>query len=307
MRVLITGADGFVGARVVRLLLAHGHQCHALVQGGDTPRLIGLTGDLQTHVGDLHDHARVAALLRTVRPEACLHAAWTTTPGVYLSSEDNLTMLSSSLALCRGLAALGCRRFVGLGTCFEYDTNVGYLREDSPCAPRTLYGASKHALQTALLAWAPHTSMTVAWARLFFLYGPAEAPTRLVPQVIRSILDNRTAETSAGEQIIDLLHVDDVAAALTLLLERSETGVFNVASGDPVSVRTVVGRIASLLGRPELLHAGALPTRATDPTFVCASIERLRSLGFQPNFSLDEGLLDAIAYWRQQAAMEIPG
>jgi nucleoside-diphosphate-sugar epimerase len=68
-----------------------------------------------------------------------------------------------------------------------------------------------------------------------------------------------------------------------------------------------VGRIAALLERPALLHAGALPTRATDPTFVCASIERLRGLGFQPKFSLDDGLLDAIAYWRQQAATEIPG
>jgi nucleoside-diphosphate-sugar epimerase len=304
MRILVTGADGFVGARVAHALLGAGHEVHGVVFPASRPGR-PLPTAVRVHPLDLCDGARTAALCEELRPEACVHAAWYTEPGKYLVAEENLGLLSASVALAQALGRAGCKKFVGLGTCFEYDTGVGYLSETAPCAPQTLYGACKHALHTVLSTLAPSYGMGFAWARLFLLYGPGEAPQRLVPDVAQSLLRGQPARVSQGMQVVDMMHVDDVARALSLLASGPAEGAFNVASGVPVAVRDVVATLAALVGRPELPQYGARPSRATDPQLLCADVRKLGALGFVPAYDLRTGLQSALDYWRGQLPNEV--
>lgn len=305
MRILVTGADGFVGARVALALVNAGHEVHGVVfPAARSPRV--LPPKLTVHALDLCDPPLVQSLVSELRPEACIHAAWYTEPGKYLAAEENIGLLSASVALAQGLARAGCSKFVGIGTCFEYDTSVGYLSETAPCAPQTLYGACKHALHTVLASLAPSYGMSLAWARLFLLYGPGEAPRRLVPDVATSLLRGQPAKVSEGLQVVDMMHVDDVARALVCLVTGPGTGAFNVASGAPVAVRDVVATLAEIIGRPELVQFGALKSRATDPPVLCADVRKLRALGFVPRYNLRTGLEDAVGHFRAQLAAEVP-
>ncbi len=304
MRVLVTGATGFIGAFVTRELLRDGCEVHAFVEHGQPlGRIDDLGARITVHRGSLLDAAAVTHAASQAKPEVCLHLAWYAVPGKYLHAEENVALVGASVDLARAVAAAGCRRFVGAGTCIEYDTSRGLLSEDrTPIAPRTLYGVCKNALHGMLAELGPRLGLEVAWLRFFFLYGPTEAPGRLVSEVLGKLLRGEEAPVTPGEQVRDFMHVADIARAVATVLRSKAVGPINIGSGEPVTVRQVVAAMGEATGRPELVRYGALPSRPGDPPFICADATRLRGLGFVPAFDLRSGLADTVRALRAAGA-----
>jgi nucleoside-diphosphate-sugar epimerase len=148
--------------------------------------------------------------------------------------------------------------------------------------------------------------LTSAWGRIFFLYGPHEHPDRLVASVIRSLLAGQPARTSHGRQVRDYLYAADVADAFVTLLDSGVTGPINIASGQAVALRDIVNRVGQLMGRPDLIELGAIPTAPTDTPLVVGDTARLCSaLRWSPSWDLDRGLAATIERWRQAQHAEI--
>jgi nucleoside-diphosphate-sugar epimerase len=288
-RVLVTGGGGFVGSHVLAPLRERGFEVFA-------PRSAEI--DLLTP-----DGAQRAVEL--ARPTHLLHLAWYAEHGHFWASEENLRWVEASLRLLRAFAAAGGQRAVMAGTCAEYawTADGDRLHEArSPLCPATLYGAAKHALHVVAAPWAGQAGVSLAWGRIFFLHGPGEAPGRLVASVARALAAGQPAETSSGTQEIDLLHVADVGAAFTALLDAQTTGPVNVASGAGCSIREVVEALAAIAGRPDLLRVGARPDRPGEPPRLVGDATRLREeVGWRPAQSLEEGLAATLAWWRAQA------
>jgi nucleoside-diphosphate-sugar epimerase len=145
------------------------------------------------------------------------------------------------------------------------------------------------------------SGVTFSWARLFYLYGPHEHEARLAPSVARALLRGEVAACSSGLAVRDYMHVADVGAGLAALALSSVEGAVNVASGQGTTIAHLAQVLADLVGRPDLLHLGALPDRTDEPPRITADVKRLsQEVGFQPRFDLRSGLADALAYWRSQ-------
>jgi nucleoside-diphosphate-sugar epimerase len=184
------------------------------------------------------------------------------------------------------------------GSCAQYDWIGDELLSEAntPRRPATLYGRAKQEAAEILEA----SGLSTATALLFFPYGPHERPERLVPSVTRRLLAGEEAPTSSGTQVRDFIHVSDCGGALAALVDSDVTSSVNVGSGDGTSVAAVAEAVARIVGRPELLRLGALP--GDNATSVVAAVDRLRDeVGFTPRLSLEEGLRDAVDWWRQRA------
>ena len=210
--VLITGARGFIGRNCLSQLAGRFREVHAVTscRPADDDRVTW-------HWLDLFDREQVARLLARIRPSHLLHLAWTTQPGRYWTSPENLSWLEASLHLARKFVESGGHRLVTAGTCAEYEWGHGLCGEtNTPVVPATLYGRSKLAMQHVLESYAAQCGLSFASTRIFFVYGPGESPERFVPSVIRALQAGRRHPCSLGLQRRDFLHVADVAAAACL-------------------------------------------------------------------------------------------
>lgn len=302
-RVLVTGAGGFIGSHVARVLVERGRDVAVIVRPGSSLwRLADVVDRLTVIPGDLAAAASLRPALEAWRPDACLHLAWYAEPGKYLASRENITALEGSLHLLDELIRVECSQVVMTGTCAEYDTDRGFLQEDGPLRPDSLYAATKHSLHMIAGQIAADAGVEVTWARVFFAHGPYEDERRLVPALIRALLRGEPFPATAGEQVRDYLHVADVASAICALAEQRLSGPVNICSGVPVTMRQVMETAADITGNGHLIQFGALPYRPWDPRFICGDNQRLRDeAGWAPRYpTLRAGLEQTVAWWQGQ-------
>lgn len=300
-RVLVTGASGFVGRWTLEPLLAAGYEVHAVCRREPPPAPAGVRwqrADLLAPDG--HD-----ALLAEVAPTHLLHLAWHAEHTSFWTSAENVRWAAATLALVHAFAAHGGNRVAVAGTCAEYRWgDAGRCVEGiTPLEPATLYGVAKHATHTLLDAAQDGLGIELAWGRIFLLYGPGEAPQRLVAAVASALVAGERAATGDGTQVRDFLHVGDVGAALVALLDSPVCGAVNIGSGVGLALLEVITEIGVAVGRPDLLDVGALASRPGDPAQLVADVTRLRDeVGFVPSFELRDGIEQTVAWWRDALA-----
>lgn len=261
--VVLTGATGFVGRQVLRHLLKAGCSVRVLVRD---PSRVELGGDVEVvATPDLFAEPpdRLGALLDGAH--TLVHAAWYAEPGKYLGSTRNLDCLTGTLTLARAFATIGGRRFVGVGTCAEYDTSPGMLATETPLAPSTLYAACKAAAFLTLRSFFAASETSFAWCRLFYLYGEGEDERRLVPYVRRQLSAGEEVLLTRGEQVRDFLDVEKAARMITDVALGHHAGPVNICSGVGITVRELAEQIADEYGGRGLLRFGAKPENAFDP------------------------------------------
>ncbi|MBC7542333.1 MAG: NAD(P)-dependent oxidoreductase [Candidatus Sericytochromatia bacterium] len=300
-RVLVTGATGLIGRHSLAPLLARGYEVHAVTsRSNDQAGQVAGSG-ICWHQADLLDPEATALLVARVRPTHLLHFAWYVEHGKYWTSPENLRWYQASLYLLDQFQRHGGKRLVMAGTCAEYDWAQGVCDEaTTPMRPTTLYGATKHALRVMVETVAATTQLSTAWGRIFMVYGPDEQPGRLVPAICLALLQGQPARCTPGEQIRDLMYAPDIADAFVALLDSTVEGPVNIASGQPVALKTVAGTIAELLARPDLLQLGALAPLPNDPALLTANVDRLQQeVGWQSPRDLRQGLQETIAWWDQ--------
>jgi nucleoside-diphosphate-sugar epimerase len=294
MRVLVTGANGFIGQHVVGELRARGADVIAVSrQGGvSVPGVDSIAADLLTPAG--------IGEIGKIRADILVHSAWETRHGYFWNAPENALWQEATLALAQAFLEAGGKRIVALGTCMEYAlAGDGPLDEaTTPLQPTFPYAIAKDATRQALELLCEAHGASLVWARVFHLYGPREHAARLVPSVVRALLSGEEARTSPGTQLRDFMSSLDCGTAIAHLALSEAEGPFNIGSGEAITIAALVSEIADMLGARHLLRIGALPLRPDDPPVIVPSVKRLEAKGFRPKCSRAERLAEAIEFWK---------
>ena len=292
MRVLVTGAGGFIGRPAADALEEAGHEVYRLVRSDPGARDGALRGG-RTLVADLDDQKQVDRVLEVARPDAALHLAWYANPTDYLTQAwQNLASLERTLRLLRRLRDAGCHRVVLGGSCLEHGSDSA--------AARSPYAAAKRAAH-AVAVGLPPEDFSVACAHIFWVYGPGEDPRRGVPSVVRSLLRGEALDVTLGTPLREYLHVDDVGSALRAVVESDVTGRVDIATGEPVPLRAVFAEIVKAVGGPDLLRWGARPSGPDSAFEVASDPSVLRTVTtWRPRHSLETGIAETVGWWRER-------
>lgn len=267
--VLLTGATGFVGRHVLRALAERGARVRAVVREGKQGQIESLDGvDTVLSTPDLFAENADWWADGCKDIDTLIHVAWYAEPGKYLQSSKNWDCLRGTLQLAEGASRAGVKRFIGVGTCFEYDLTDGLLTIQTPLRPITPYAQAKAETFTTLSKSLPQRGVEFAWCRLFYLYGENEDSRRLVPYLRKKLAAGEHAELTSGTQIRDFLDVMDAARMVVATALSEIQGPINICSEVPISVRQLAERIADEYGRRDLLNFGARPENLIEPPSV---------------------------------------
>jgi dTDP-6-deoxy-L-talose 4-dehydrogenase (NAD+) len=282
VKVLVTGATGFVGRHLVAQLLARGDDVRAVSRKAQTAQGMPWINDVEFVSADIHAaDLEVGALTDGI--DALAHLAWPGLPNyrALFHFEHNLM---ADYRFIKSAVEAGVKQVLVTGTCFEYGMQSGPLSESTEPRPSNPYGLAKHTLHLFLQNLQQEHPFTLQWARLFYLHGAGQNPNSLLAALDRAIdAGEQSFDMSAGEQLRDFLSIETAAGYLAAIVhQRDFDGVINCASGQPVSVRTLVEQRLRERGATLNLNLGHYPYPSHEPMAFWAVTERLQQLLGEP-------------------------
>jgi UDP-glucose 4-epimerase len=249
MRVFLTGASGFIGARLLELL-----RCHDVLALTREPERLLPWPFVKTLKGDLQRQELWHSALEAFRPQCCIHLAWEGLPDY--SSERCSSNLDAGLHLFDTLTAVKIEKIVVAGTCWEYGSALGPACESQAPVNCNVFAATKTAMRTALEGLAIKKGFDYCWARIFFAYGSGQRPASLIPQCYAAFTAGKAPDIRNPQIVNDFIHVDDVAGGLLALAQsKTQSGIYNLGTGQPAAVGHVVDMIAAHFGAGPLFTA----------------------------------------------------
>jgi UDP-glucuronate decarboxylase len=261
--VLVTGGDGWIGKFCVKILEDRGYH---VVKWKNWYNSFGLAN----------------SIMLNHQPKYLLHLAWDVTPNIFWENPKNVEWFKRSISLVTEFQKCGVKVVVA-GTCAE-TTN-------------TLYGRCKKSLRDILWEYSYITGLELGWGVIFYPYGPYERPEKFIPSTIISLLGDTKVTVNHPHQMIDFIHVEDVAGALVVLLESEVSGIFDIGSGDIRSLKTVSQIIGNEMGKADLIEYGDTPF----PNFISANPYGIyHEVGFKPKYDLISGIKNTIEFWKNE-------
>jgi nucleoside-diphosphate-sugar epimerase len=308
-RVLVTGGTGFVGANLVRRLLADGHAVHLLVRPGGTTgwRLAGIRDRVTLHRASLEDRAAVERVVRRAKPEWVFHLA---AFGAYSWETDVERILRTNVLGTSNLVSACLRTvfdaFVNAGSSSEYGYKSRAPGEREWVEPNSHYAVAKVAATHLCRLTAERERVKMATLRLYSVYGPWEDPGRLMPTLVVQGLAGRLPPLVDPRIARDYVYADDASDAFVRAAAKPhpEPGpVFNVGTGVQTSLRSVVAVARRVLGIAARPQWGTMPNRQWDTsTWVADSRAIRRALGWKPRYDLERGFRRLVAWMREDPA-----
>ncbi len=289
---LITGATGYIGENLVRRMIADGHEVHILIRNESNLKNIGhLLPVTQIHIHDQSIQSMIE-ILKVVNPDIVFHLA-----SLYIAEhqpEEVVELVNSNVQflaqLLEAMHLSNTKCMVNTGTSWQHFQGEEYN-------PVNLYAATKQAAECLIKYYEEAKGLKVINLHLYDTYGPKDPRRKLFNLLKVSINQNSLLEMSAGEQLIDLVYIDDVIdcyiQAMNLLKDNPEkyVGTYGVSSGCPVELKALVRLYFKLANHSAKISWGARPYRQRE---VMKTWTGLTLPYWVPKVSLEEGIQEIL-------------
>jgi nucleoside-diphosphate-sugar epimerase len=291
MRILLTGASGFIGQPVLQRLLAAGHEVLAVTRFGSHSARTQHP-NLRFLVADLSCLSTVEPELARFKPDTCVHTAWHGIPDYSeLTCRVNLLMAINLFSfLAHGTS---CSRLIGLGSCLEYHPLQGQCLESEAGAPHSFFSWAKQSIGDFGTILAREQSREFFWLRVFYVYGARQRSQALIPTLIRQFKQGERPVLQSPGNLNDFIYVDDVADAVVQAATGTATsGTYNLGSGVPRSILDVCASVErEISGRTQLADSMREEASAPPKSKLWADISQAKKrLGWEPRVSFEEGI-----------------
>jgi nucleoside-diphosphate-sugar epimerase len=287
MRIFVTGGSGFIGSYLLPLLVSGGHEVLSLGRGA------GMARAPHALRGDLYEPDSYRADLARFRPDCAIHLAWGGLPDYSLGNCHR--NLLAGIDLFEALGQAGCNRIFAAGTCWEYGKLTGAVKEMEQGVEPGMFAAFKIALHAIGQSYCQADGCQFIWGRPFFVYGPGQRASSLIPSCYRSLSAGSAPAINNPMAVNDFVHVADVADAIRALIESDKAaGSYNIGTGRPAAVWEVVNAVAASLGLPPRYHD--MPPTAL--TGLWADTGKIEGFGWRPAITLEAGIAQTIDIWK---------
>lgn len=291
MKILITGATGFIGRHIVHLLHSQEHKLALVVL--DTE----IDSNLENHntqliKGDLTNLDSVKSSIRRFNPEVCIHLAWDGIPD-FSQQKSRLNLNLSIDALDFILDNTDCNKVIVAGSCWEYGKKYGACKESDAVIIKTYFTWAKHSLNEYLTVKCAEKGVTLIWFRLFYVYGPGQREGSLIPMLVKSISESKTPSIKSPMNRNDFLFVTDVAKAFhTAAIKTIPSGIYNLGSGTSTGVYEVCKITEQLITGQNLMSLRLRNVNSeNEVTDFWADVSKTsRILGWMANTSPEDGI-----------------
>ena len=238
LKIAVTGATGFIGRHVITELLKHNVEIIATYHvkknvERHSSRLSWLPLDISKPSDNIFS--------KIGRPDVLIHLSWSGLPN-YNSPHHYEEELHNQYVFLKNMIVGGLKSVVVAGTCFEYGMQSGALSVDIETKPMNSYSFAKDSLRKQLEFLKLEHEYKLIWARLFYMYGDGQSELSLLPQLRKAVKERRNSfKMSGGEQLRDYMHINKVAVSLVkLAFHEKFSGLVNICSGEPKSIRSIV-------------------------------------------------------------------
>jgi nucleoside-diphosphate-sugar epimerase len=277
MKIVVTGASGFLGSNLVNKLKEHGHDVLSILRTTPDP----------------------LKMIVTYEPDILVHCAWK--GGNNYENINDISQISNvfdGVELLKVIASLPKKpKFIGFGSFAEYGDINNIATEDDFEKPINMYGLSKLTFKNYSESFCKMHDISWSWIRPCYVYGPGDVSTRLIPSVINKLLANKPVFLDSCNKIIDYIYIDDFINFTYNVIIGSSHGVYNICSGQQYKLRDVIQIIATLLNAEEYIHHNEDVSRDLTSTNICGSNLKVRQLSYFNKLTpLEEGLLKTIKY-----------
>jgi len=296
MKILITGANGFLGSNTLRIALKKGHEIFAISQNNNN--IQDLNDKIYFRENRSYDYYNLRKEIVDFCPDAIMHFAWW--GGNNYNDINSIDQYNKNIPLSTSLLEISkdCfkkPKFIGIGSFAEYGILSTKAKEDQPELPNSNYGLSKNIIKNISKLFCEQYCMEWSWIRPCYVYGPGDVKTRLIPKTISKLKLDKTIELNSCTSIIDYIYIDDFCDASITIAENSANGIFNICSGNEYTAKSIVKIIADKLNNNSQLIFNAKLDRENFPKYICGSNEKLfRVFNWIPKIGIESGILKTI-------------
>lgn len=302
MRVLITGASGFLGSWLCRII-SQSHEVGALVRENSS----------LFKISDLPDIAvfrKPSGLWSNVieewMPDVLILNDWWGVENKYRHDPKQFENVDRLLKVALSARNAGIKTIIGVGSQAELGSVNVDISESTPDNPTSAYGRAKVLSRIKLQDLLEGSDSRFVWMRIFSTYGPLDEGAWLIPNIVDALSADEGIEMTKGEQQWSYLHSYDLANAFSAVISNKKIdGIVNVGNPHTVSIRDVALKIAEILGKTELVHFGALDYRDDQVMKLKPLCEKLTNAGWFPKVAFEDGIKQTIEWLQRQEPSSI--
>jgi UDP-glucose 4-epimerase len=296
MNFVLTGATGFIGAAVVKKILANGHLPVVLIRNNSNLKRLAQFENIVYIKYDSLEDKNLVDKIQSYAPDCFIHLAWKGVSGADRNNEfqitENIPFTLQTVFLAKHI---GCNHWIGIGSQAEYGNPNCKINENFPTIPTTLYGKAKLSACWAAKGLCDALELQSSWIRVFSTYGIGDEPHWFIPYIIDQLKQGKSPSLTKCEQLWDYLYVDDAAAAILSIAYNTVSGIYNLGTGQPQKLKTIVEIIKEEINPKAIINFGAIPYRPDQVMHLEADIALIQEkTSWRPLISLKEGILKTI-------------